>query len=91
MRCLSPCPDAQGHQKVPAIQSEQEDLPIHISTLRIGNITSGIHQAAKTRHSLVKAARCQSSCTSTWTGPAAFQDDHHAIPDARMGHQFREV
>ena len=28
-RCLSPYPDAQGCQNVPAIQSEQEDLPVH--------------------------------------------------------------
>ena len=60
-RCLSPCPNAQGRQKVPAIQSEQEDLPVHLSTFWIGNFTSGIYQASKTCRSLVKTARCQAA------------------------------
>ena len=40
-RRLSPCPDAQGCEKLPAIQSEQEDLPVHLSTIRIGISTLG--------------------------------------------------
>ena len=61
-RWLSPCPDAQGRQKVPAIQGQQEDVPIHLSTLRIVNFTSRIYQASKTSLSLVKAAKCQATC-----------------------------
>ena len=87
-----------GPSKVPAIQSEQEDLPVHLSTLRIGKFTGGIHQTPKTCRGLVKAERCQAACLLGWladpcrvsrTGPAAFRDDHQATPEARMGHQLR--
>ena len=97
-RSLSPCPDAHGHQKVLAIQGQQEDLPIHLSTLRIGNFTSRIYQDSKASRSLVEAARCRATHLLladphrvTKTGPTACRDDHHSIPAARMDHQFREV
>ena len=69
-----------------------------MSTLRIGNFTSRIYQASKASRSLVEAARCRATrllladpCRVTKTGPTACRDDHHSIPAARMGHQFREV
>ena len=48
-RRLSPCPDAQGRQKVSAIQSEQEDLAVYLSTF------------SDWQRSMVEAARCQAA------------------------------
>ena len=50
-----------GPSKVPAIQGQQEDVPIHLSTFRIGNFTLRIYQASNASHCLVKAARCQAT------------------------------
>ena len=99
-RRLYPCPDVEGRQKIPAIQSEQEDLPVHLSNIRIGNVTAGVHQASENHSGMVKAAMCQNAHLLgrlddlhrvSRTGLDAFRDDHHATPEARMGHQFREV
>ena len=88
-RCLAPCPNAQGRQKVPAIQSEHEDLPVHLSTFR---------EFTKLLRPVVAWLRRQSVKLHNWlihtvsrTGPDAFQDDHRATPEARMGYQLREV
>ena len=96
--CLHRHKRSLWRQKVLTIQGQQEDLPIHLSTLRIGNFTSRIYQASKASRSLVEAARCRATrllladpCRVTKTGPTACRDDHHSIPAARMGHQFREV
>ena len=98
MDCLHRHKRSLWRQKVLTIQGQQEDLPIHLSTLRIGNFTSRIYQASKASRSLVEAARCRATrllladpCRVTKTGPTACRDDHHSIPAARMGHQFREV
>ena len=98
MDCLHRHKRSLWRQKVLTIQGQQEDLPIHLSTLRIGNFTSRIYQASKASRSLVEAARCRATrllladpCRVTKTGPTACRDDHHSFPAARMGHQFREV
>ena len=78
--------------------SEQEDLPEHLSTFRIGTVSSS--PATKTRSSMVEAARCQAARLLgqladlrrvSRTGPDAFWDDQCATPEARMGYQLREV
>ena len=79
-RCLSPCPNAQDHQKVPAIQSEQEDLPVNMSTIRIGNVTSGVHQASKTRSGVVKVARCQAARLLGRLADLSLQNRPRCIP-----------
>ena len=38
-RCISTCPDASSRPEVFAICGQQASLSIHLSTLRIGNIT----------------------------------------------------
>ena len=95
-RCLSPCSDAQGRKKVSAICGQQTSLPIHLSTLRIGNFTSGVHQA----FTPVKAVRCEAACLLrrladpciySRTGPTACPDDHQCAPVSRLDHQLREV
>ena len=66
----------------------------------IGNVSSRVHQAIKTRSSMVEAARCQAARLLgrladprrvSRTGPEAFRDDHLHNPDTRMGCQLREV
>ena len=79
-RCLASCPNAQGRQKVPAIQSEQEDLPVHLSTFRIGNI-SRVHQATETRSSMVEAAKCQAAhLLGRLADPHSLQNRPRCIP-----------
>ena len=79
-RCLASCPNAHGCQKVPAIQSEQEDLPVHLSTFRIGNI-SRVHQATKTRSSMVEAAKCQAAhLLGRLADPHSLQNRPRCIP-----------
>ena len=60
-RRIFTCPDAPGRPKVSALCGQQESLPIHLSTLGIGNITLGVHQTLVTSHSAVKAARCEAA------------------------------
>ena len=99
-RCLSPCPNAQGHRKVFAICGQQEDVPIQLSALRIGHFTLGVYEAAETSRSLVKTARCHAArllrrladpCRYSRTGPAACPDDHQPAAVSRLDHQLREV
>ena len=99
-RRLSLCPDAQGRTKVSAICVQQASLPIHLSTLRIGNFTSGVHQALTPGRSCVKAVRCEAArllrrladlCRYSRTGPTACPDDHQCAPVSRLDHQLREV
>ena len=59
-RCVSPCPDAQGRKKVSAFCGQQASLPFHLSTLRIGNFSSGVHQAFTPGRS-VKPTRCEAA------------------------------
>ena len=44
-RCVSSCPDAQGRQKVFAIYGQHENVPMHLSLLRIGHFTSWVYKA----------------------------------------------
>ena len=57
-RRLSTCPDAPSRPEVSVLCGQLESLPIHLSTLRIGNVTSRVHQALATSRSAVKAAKC---------------------------------
>ena len=68
--------------------------------LPFGLAPSRVHQATKTRSSMVEAARCQAARLLgqladlrrfSRTDPDAFRDYHCATPDARMGYQLREV
>ena len=61
-RRVSPCPDASSRTEASAICGQQESLPIHLSTLWIGNITLRVHQAVTPGRSAVKAARCEAAC-----------------------------
>ena len=70
------------------------------STLRIGNITSQIHQTLATSRSAVKAARCEAArllrrladpCRYSRTGTTACPDNHQGAPVSRLDHQLREV
>ena len=100
LRRISPCPDAQGCKKVSAICGQQASLPIHLSTLRIGNFTLGVHQAFTPSHSSVKTARREAAhllrqladpCRYSRTGPIACPDDHQCVPVSRLDHQLQEV
>ena len=94
------CPDATSRPEVSALCGQQESLPIHLSTLRIGNVTSRVHQALATSRSAVKAARCEAArllkcladpCRYSRTGATAFPDNHQCAPVSRLDHQLREV
>ena len=91
---------SQGYKKVSVFCGQQVCLPIHLSTLRIGNFTSGVHQAFTPGRSSVKAARCEAArlhrrladpCRYSWTGRTACPDDHQCAPVSRLDHQLREV
>ena len=95
-----PCSDAPSHMEVFAICGQQASLPFHLSTLRIGNITSLVHQAVTTRRSAVKAARCEAAhllrrladpCRYSLTGSTAGPDDHQCAPVSGLDHKLREV
>ena len=95
-----PCSDAPSRTEVFAICGQQASLPFHLSTLRIGNIISQVHQAVTTRRSAVKAARCEAACLLRQlahpcryspTGSTARPDDHQCAPVSRMDHKLREV
>ena len=58
---ISTCPDAPSRLEVSAICGQQASLPVHLPTLRIGNITSQVHQALTTSRSTVKARRCEAT------------------------------
>ena len=99
-RRVSPCPDAPSRTELSAICGQQESLPIHSSTLRIGNITLRVHQAVTPGSSSVKAARCEAArllrrladpCRYSRTGSAACPDNHQCAPVSRLDHQLREV
>ena len=99
-RRLSPCPNAQGRKKVSAFCGQQVGLPVHLSSLWIGNFTSGVHKATAPSRSSVKTARCQAArllrrladpCRYSRTGPAACPDDHQCAPVSRLDHQLQEV
>ena len=92
-RCTKP-------SRVSALCGQQESLPIHLSTLRIGNVTSWVHQALMTSHSAVKVTRCKAThllrrladlCGFSRTGAAACPDDHQGAPVSRLDHQLRQV
>ena len=94
-RCMFP-----SRPDVSAICGQQASLPIHLSTLRIGNITSRVHQAHTTSRSAIKVARCEATRLLRWladpcrfsrTGTTAFPDDHQGAPVSRLDHQLREV
>ena len=67
-RRVSPCPDAPSRTEVSAICGQQASLLIHLSTLRIGNITSQVHQAVTPGRSAIKAARCEAAHLLKTTG-----------------------
>ena len=75
-------------------------LPIHLSSLWIGDFTFGVHKATSTSRSSVKKAMCQPArllrrladpCRYSRTGPTACPDDHQFAPVSRLDHQLREV
>ena len=93
-----PCSDAPSRMEVFAICGQQASLPFHLSTLRIGNITSRVHQAVTTRRSAVKAARCEAACLLrrlahpcrySQTGSTAGRDNHQCDPVSRLDHKLR--
>ena len=97
---ISTCPDASSRPEVSAICGLQASLPIHLSTIRIGNITSPVHQAVTPGHSAVKVARCEAArllrrladqCRYSRTGATACPDNHHCAPVSRLDHKLREV
>ena len=99
-RRISTCPDASSRLEVSALCGQQESLPIHLSALRIGNVTSRVHQALTTSRGAVKAARCEATrllrrladpCRFSRTGAAACPDDHQGAPVSWLDHQLREV
>ena len=99
-QAVSPCPDAQGRKKVSAFCGQQASLPFHLSTLRIGNFTSGVHPAFTPDRSSVKTTRCEAAhllrhlvdpCRYSRTGPTACPDYHQCAPVSQLDHQLREV
>ena len=95
-RCVSPCPDESSCTEVSALCG----LPIHLSTLRIGNITSRVHQALMPGRSAVKAVRCEAArllrrladpCRYSRIGSTACPDNHQGAPISWLDHQLREV
>ena len=99
-RRISTCPDASSHSEVSVFYGQQASLPIHLSTLRISNITSRVHQALTPGRRAVKAAGCEAArllrqlsdpCRYSRTGATACPDDHQCAPVSRLDHKLREV
>ena len=98
-RRISTCPDAPSRPEVSAICGQHASLPIHLPTLRIGNINLRVHQALTTSSTL-KAARCKATrllsrladpCRFSRTGATACPDNHQCAPVSRLDHKLREV
>ena len=79
---------------------QQASLPFHLSTLRIGNFTLGVHPAYTPGRVSVKTTRCEAArllrrlvdpYRYSRTGPTACSDDHQCAPVSRLDHQLREV
>ena len=99
-RCLSSCADASSCPQVSAFRGQQEGVPVHLSFVWTGDLSTGVHQVAETRRLAVEAARCEATRLlrrladqGRYTGRSstARPDNHQGPPVSRMDDQLREV
>ena len=60
--CLSPISDASGCEEIPVFCGQPEDLPVHLSSLQVGNITPRVHKAVDGSCCFVAVAQSKASC-----------------------------
>ena len=94
------CSDAPGRPQVSMFHGQQESVPVHLSPLRVDDLSTRVHQAAAAHRSTVKAARCEATrvlrplayqSRYSGTGQTARPDNHQCAPVSRLDHQLREV
>ena len=99
-RCISSCANASDCSQVSAFRGQQEGVPVHLSSIWTGDFSTGVHQAAATRHLAVKTARCEATRLLrrladqgrySGTGSTACPDNHQGAPVSWLDHQLREV
>ena len=98
--CLSPRSYVESCEQIPAVQSQPPCIPIHMSSLRLSNFSSGVHQVAAASYGSSAAKRDPTACVFgrlahssvvTGTGSIACQFSHQGSPAPGLDHQFRQV